>query len=424
MRIGVFMKQFLSLTSFVLATIVMVSCGTIQNAPPYTYTGDKAIYPAVYHAIANGNQSSWVNSKAAVPDPNTVVINNVQISDGLRMADFTLRISLVNNVVTYQFSNIRQRPISETIWTPVERFFYFFRELIFTSYFNTEIPKVMENEDLYAQAKEAADKSLGGAPGSGNSPGGTSGNVALSFTLPLQNPQNYLLYPAVGAAFNSIKGSLGAKTANIWDVFCLDNEFTIQGCVAERRLFDIISYHIKISVKDNQLNIEFINIGPIGTAIMQYSDAEVESLPKFDTQKIADQLKAQIERNLASAGVYNEAKKAFLANNAFLSRALVPITRVMMDEFVSKVLKGGEIGLSVSISDVKKNENSEFKNYTTVITASLFTDPPVSRIFAGLTLYTSDASLARLRQNETITLSGQLVRMEYSAGGSRFIMTK
>jgi hypothetical protein len=283
----------------------------------------------------------------------------------------------------------------------------------------------MENDDLYAQAKEAADKSLGGAPGSGKSPAGTPVSTVLSFTLPLQNPQNYLLYPAVGAAFTSIKGSLGAKTANIRDIFCLDNEFTIRGCVASRGAFDIITYHIKISVKDNQLNIEFINIGPIGSEIIQYTNAEVESFPGFDTQKIADQFKTQIERNLASAAVYNEAKKAFLANNEFLSRALVPITRVMMDEFVTKVLKGGEIGLSVTISDVKKNENSEFRNYTTMVSASLYTDISISGAFAYVILYTSDASLARLRQSEKTTLSGQLVRMDYAATGiPRFIMTK
>jgi hypothetical protein len=369
----------------------------------------------VYHAVSNGNPNYWNESKATVPDPNTIVIQNVQVADGLRIADFTLRISLVDNTVTYQFSNIRQRPLNETRWTPVEHFLQPDRELIFTSYFNTEIPKVMENEDLYAKAKDAADKKIGGVSGGG----------ALSCSLSLQNPQNYLLYPAVGAAFSSLKGSLGAKTANIRDIFCLDNEFTIRGCVAERKKFDIITYQIKISVKDNQLIIDFTNIESIGSEIIQYSEAEVESFPPFDTQKTADQLKAQIERNLASTAVYNEAKKAFLSNNEFLRRALAPVTRAMTDEFATAVLKGGEVGLSVTISDVKKNENTEFKNYATVITASLYTDASISGAFAYVTLYTSDASLARLRQHADTTLSGQLERIEYAATGiPRFIMTK
>jgi hypothetical protein len=411
------MKNFLCLSSFVLVIILMVSCGTIkmvEDVPPYTYTGDKPIYPAVHHAIINGNRNTWINSKAIVSDPNTVIIENVQISDGLKMADFTLKISLVNNVVTYQFSNIRQSSLTDTNWTRVERFSQSDRELIFTSYFNTEIPKIMEDENLYAVAKEAADKILGGVPGNG----------ALNYSLSLQNPQNYLLYPAVGVAFTSLKGSLGEKTADMRNIFCLDNEFTIQGCVAARRPFDWINYQIKISAQDNQLIIEFTNIEPIGSDIMQYSEAEIEAL-RFDTQKIADQLKAQIERSLASAAAYGEAKKAFLANNAFLNRALVSVTSVMMNEFVATVLNDGEIGLSASILDVKQNDNAEFRNYTTVISAGLYTDPPVSRIFANITLYTNEASLTRLRQHDKTTLSGQLVRMENTVTGNpRFIMTK
>jgi hypothetical protein len=147
---------------------------------------------------------------------------------------------------------------------------------------------------------------------------------------------------------------------------------------------------------------------------MQYTATEIEALPSFDTQRIADQLKTQIERNLTSAAVYNEAKKAFLANNEFLFRAFAQVTRAMMSEFAA-ALFDGEIALSVAILDVRQNENADFGNYATAVMAGLYTESSVSRLFANITLYTNDASLARLRQSERTTLSGQLVRLEYNA---------
>jgi len=417
------MKRFSLLSGFFMV-LFAVSFVTVANAAP-SYTGEKPIYPAVYQAVIKGKKAHWSESKATVLDPNIIVIDHVRVSDGLKLADFTLRISLENNVVTYQFSNIMEKlPLGKTSdWTRTDKFSQSGREQIFIDYFDTEIPKVMENEALYAKAKEAADKSLGGSPKSGMA-GAASGSGELNFSLALQNPQNYLLYPAVGAAFTSLKEILGAKTANLRDIDCLDNKFTIRGCVAERKKFDMITYHIKIAYKDNQLTVEFTNIEDIGSNIMQYSEKEVESMPKFDTQKIANQLKAQIEQSLANANVYNAAKKAFLENNAFLSQALAPITKVLMDEFTTALFKGGEISLSMSISDVKKNDNAEFKNYATAISASLWTDPPLPRSFAWIMLYTNDASLTRLKQSEKVTLSGQFVRMEDNLGNKRIIMTK
>jgi len=401
-----------------------VSFVTAANAAP-SYTGEKPIYPAVYQAIIKGKKSIWSESKTTVPDPNIIVIDHVRVSDGLKLADFTLKISLENNVVTYQFSNITEKiPLGKASdWAPVDKFLQSGREEMFTDYFNTEIPKVMENEALYTKAKEAADKSLGGSPKSGTANTAT-GSSDLNFSLALQNPQNYLLYPAVGAAFTNLKGILGAKTANLRDIDCLDNKFTIRDCVAERKAFDMITYQIKIACKDNQLTVEFTNIESIGSNIMQYSDKELESMSKFDTQKIANQLKAQIEQSLADANVYNSAKKAFLGNNAFLNRAFVPVTKMLMDEFTAALFKDGEIGINVSILDVKKNENAEFKKFAIAISAGLYTEASTSGAFAFIMLYTNDAGLARLKQREDVTLSGQFVRMEDNLGTKRIIMTK
>jgi hypothetical protein len=251
-----------------------------------------------------------------------------------------------------------------------------------------------------------------------------AGSAELNFTLALQNPQDYLLYPAVGVAYTNIKKTVGGKLASLWDIDCLDNQFTIRGCVAERKMFDIITYQIKISCQDDQLTVEFINIEEKFDA-MQFSDAEVESLPRFDTKKTADQLKADIEQTLANADAYNAAKKVFFENNDFLKRAFVPVTSAMRDEFTATLFKDGEISLNVSILDVKKNENAEFSDYATVISAGLYTSDGISGAFATASLYTNDSSLTRLKQHEKTTISGQLVRMEYNMmGQARFIMTK
>jgi len=408
------MKIYARILRLVLTVLFTVSFTTVANAA-INYTGEKPIYPAVYQAILNGNKAHWSESKVSVPDPNIIVIEHVRVSDVLKLADFTLRISLENNVVTYQFSNIREKlPLGKDDWARVDKFVQRDREQIFINFFDTEIPKVMGNEALYASAKAAADKSLGGPPGGG----------ALSYTMPLQNPHNYLLYPAVGAAVNNLKGIPGAKLVNLRDIDCLDNKFTISGFVAERKVTDIISYQVKLAYKDNQLNFEISDIKPIGTEIMQFSDKEIGSMPKFDTQKTADQLKAQIEKSLADETVYNAAKKAFLENNDFLNRAFAPVTGVLMDEFTAEIFKGGEIGLSVSISDVKKNDNAEFKDFAFLVSASLFTSPPLSKLFASVLLYTNDTALARLKQSEKLTLSGQFVRLENSTLYTRIIMTK
>jgi hypothetical protein len=417
------MKKISLLSSF-FVVLFAVSFVTVANAAP-SYTGEKPIYPAVYQAIIKGKKTIWSESKATVSDPNIIVIDHVRISDGLKLADFTLRISLENNVVTYQFSNIMEKlPLGKTSdWARADKFSQSDREQIFTDYFNTEIPKVMENEALYTKAKEAADKSLG-VPQKNGTANAAPGGAELNFSLALQNPQNYLLYPAVSAAFTNLKGILGAKTANLRDIDCLDNKFTIQDCVAERKRLDMITYQIKIAYNDNQLTVEFTNIEDFGSNIMQYSDKEIESMPRFDTQKTANQLKAQIEQSLANANAYNSAKKAFLENNAFLKRALVPITKILMDEFTTALFKGGEISMNVSILDVNKNEDAEFKKFATAISAGLYTEPSTSGAFALIMLYTNDASLAKLKKNENVTLSGQFVRMEDNLGTKRIIMTK
>jgi len=157
---------------------------------------------------------------------------------------------------------------------------------------------------------------------------------------------------------------------------------------------------------------------------MIYQDYEIEKMSRFDTQKIADQLKVQIEKSLATADAYKAAKKAFFENNSFLSSALRPLTNFSKDEFVEKILKGEEISFSASVIDVKKNEIAEFKNYTAVISAYLPVEGSSSSFAPRVTLYTSDSSLTRLKSGEKVTLSGKFVRLEERTAIYYFILTK
>jgi len=147
-------------------------------------------------------------------------------------------------------------------------------------------------------------------------------------------------------------------------------------------------------------------------------------MSKFDTQKIADQLKTQIEKSLATADVYKAAKKAFFENNAFLSRALYSLTSFSKDEFVEKILKDEEISFSASVFDVKKNDIAEFKNYTAIINATLPVEGSRSSFAPHVILYTSDSSLTRLKTGDKVTLSGKFVRLEERTAVYYFIMTK
>jgi len=157
---------------FIYFTFNIVYCSTVQPAetpeiapPPavsYTYTGTRPIYPAVIYAINNGNIANWNESIISVAGPNTVIFNHVRVSDNLNLEDFSIRISLENNIITYRFYNIRQRPLTNaaTPWKETNAFSQAGSEQILTEHFNKEIPKIMEDDALYAIARESANRRI------------------------------------------------------------------------------------------------------------------------------------------------------------------------------------------------------------------------------------------------------------------------
>ena len=145
------MKKLAFLSSIVLVIAFAVSCGSTQTVKdePYTYSGFKNIYPAVYYAIKEWKGISFNSSSRTVHSLDEVTIDGIQIMEGVSVAEFSLRISNENNVVTYRFSNFRHRSITNENWTASPGFKLGGTARSFTTYFNTEIPKVLENDDLY-----------------------------------------------------------------------------------------------------------------------------------------------------------------------------------------------------------------------------------------------------------------------------------
>lgn len=245
------------------------------------------------------------------------------------------------------------------------------------------------------------------------------------FTFDLNNPHNYLLYPAVGVAFTNVSRMLGGKhdyQPRLSTINALNNEFQIRSAQASRTPTEVITYRVNISGNDNKLVITFTDIEPFDSGLIIYNDAEIRAM-RFDPSRIANQIKTEIERVLVSEAAYNTAKVAFLANNDFLSRALASVTGMMEEEFIKTVLGPGEVTFNARISNVQPNEAAEFSNFSTYVTASL-TDSAGRIPFAYINFYTSDPAFARITPNTNMALTGTFVRMESTGAGRRFIMTK
>ena len=236
-------------------------------------------------------------------------------------------------------------------------------------------------------------------------------STVMNYSVNLKNPHNYPLYPGVGSAFLSLKEKNGPKAATINVLDCLYDEFKIQNCVAARSSSNFISYSINMSYTDNHLKIDYTDIEPVDMALLlvQTNAPEVRV---FNTQAITDQLVAQIESSLMNADAYNTARLAFAANNELVQRSLNTVTGANLAEY-TKTVFDGVISLSASILDVKVNENAQFKDYPTLISARLV-GPTSASAFAFINFYTNDSSHSRLRSGQQILLTGKVIRIEKS----------
>ena len=147
------MKKFVYLSAIVLAIFFAVSCGSTQTVTdePYMYSGFKNIYPAVHYAMKQWSGGSFKGVPCTVHSLDDVTIEGIQIMEGLRVFAFCLRISNVDNVITYRFSDFISRSITNDTWVRMTGFRQDSTAHSFINHFNTEIPKVLENDDLYYQ---------------------------------------------------------------------------------------------------------------------------------------------------------------------------------------------------------------------------------------------------------------------------------
>jgi hypothetical protein len=398
-------SMLVGLVVLVITGCMLVSCLTPgQPVPPYSYSGDKPIYPAVYHAIINGNAAHWRNAEIEVSDDgNEINIQHVTVADGLRLADFSLKISLVNTVVQYQFSDIMVKmPGTPDAPWPVNNFSQAGVVPLFTNHFNTEIPKIMEDDTQYATAKEESDAALG-----------------RGIKMALQNPNNLLIYPAVGKAFNS--AVLGGS-AYFSDVDCLDNRFKIIRCSAfyDKGEGSFINYDITISLQDAFLVFEFGNIRTDVVSLMTKNS----NPPRYDPKGIAEQFAKDINAVLGNTSAYQNARIEVLGNNDFLSPALGDITSILENEFVETILKGVTVTIDTTISNVKENQNQEeYPSYAYEVQGQLYVTTRDRGAYASLRLYTNNRDYTRLKSLEKAKLSGTFVALKSNIGSKSLIMT-
>lgn len=146
-------KKFIYFSVVVLIIAFTLSCKSSEpvRTEIYTYTGFKNIYPAVYHVIKNGPKINYGYSSTRVRDMDDIIIDKLYAMDGLRFYEFSLRIFSYENKLTFDFGNFKSRPLNNDVFT-TSRDFSDETKVHFMLYFNTEIPKVLENDDLYYQA--------------------------------------------------------------------------------------------------------------------------------------------------------------------------------------------------------------------------------------------------------------------------------
>jgi hypothetical protein len=381
---------------------LFVSCATTSSpaAPPYSYSGDKPIYPAVYYAVKNGTPSNWEKAEIEVSSDGTeTFVRHVQTADGIRLADFTVKVAVVDGVVQYQASEIFVKmPGTPDAPRQVDSFSQSSATARIANYLNTEIPKIMEDEAQYAAAREESDAALGRA-----------------IRIALQNPNDRLIYPAVGKALAVSRSSVG-DGAHFSKTDCLDNNFTIRRCSAFRGTF--ITYTIDISVQNGSLIFAFGNIDTDVGSLMN-SNANP---PNYDPKGTAEKLAKEINTILGDSSAYEKARAEVLGDNDFLYPTLNSITSILEDEFIQTVLKGVPIVIDVTISEVTQNSNSEYTSYAYEVRGMLYVTTRDAGSYASVRLYTNKRDYTRLGKLEHTQLSGTLDTFKTGIGSQTLIM--
>lgn len=395
----------IAVSAFLLVLLALVPCAakTFSVAlPNYVWNGEKPLYPAVIYAAVHGEDDRWRKAKivSVDTDANVYVIENVSGSSGLKLARFTLTITVKDGSLVYAASDVRTMGIGENTWTKADKLVMFDMRII-SNNFNAILPKVMADETLYAEAMKEA---VAFYPVMKKVPAASAGMAGGDS---IANPSNLLLYPAVYRAFAGIKPTMGSlRFAELKQTDCYGNVFTVSnivvpgGTVPEKRT-------VTIRCANNALSYNFENAGKIDAGVlMGLSEKEFASLEPFDLGAFTAKMKASVSAILADGASYAAAKKDFLSNTLTLVSAINNLTDLSRDDFISGELVGSPVSIPCTLGEASKNTDPAYAGKAYRVVSYIIENG--YRITGQVILYTNDGALARTAKDSPITIEGSI----------------
>lgn len=366
------------------------------EVPAYVYTGEKPIYPAIIYAVIHGNDAKWKEAKLASFDieKNVYVFDEINGTDGIKLAKFTLTVTVTNGNIEYAYSNIRTKGITDRAWASASSFFLFDKRVI-SNHFNTMLPKVMGDAALYESALQEADKIVGPQKSTAK---------PISFTC--ANPNGKPFYPAFFTSYVNAKTKLPAlKYSEIASMDTFANTFVISNVIMANGMTPQM-YDINISIKDGAICFDTANIQKLSSSlIMKMSDSDLDNLPVFDVSAITNELGKKIVSTMADAPSYAQAKKEFLSNTTALLSLMKSLTQITQEDFIETELKNSEVSYTGEISAVEKNTVKEYPAYKYKMTMILW-HPVLKTIEGHIYYYTNSIPLSRTANGAVITVDG------------------
>lgn len=327
-------RRFVSLLAILMVTGGLLCAATVSTeVPEYVWDQGKPLYPALVYAVTHGQGNHWVDAvlSAIDIDKNEYVIKNVNGNSGLKLARFTLTITVNNGRLTYATSEIQTRTPGRGAWGNASSLVMFDMRIL-SNHFNTVLPQVMNDSALYATAisESAALFSL-----MNRLPPEASRIVSDS----LENPENRLFYPAVYKIFNEIKAQfpgMGRSVLKIDDVAA--NRFSI-GPVIVPAASAIKVYTLSVVYQDGFLNYGITNIkDPSSADLASLNEQGLKALPVFLIGDFARSMTPGISRIFANQAEYSNAKQEFLSDPLRLILTVQDLNTIVLTEFINSDL--------------------------------------------------------------------------------------
>lgn len=399
-------KIFAFMMVVCIAGTASVFAKTISKAAPdYVYSGEKPLYPALIYAAFHDNNSHFKNARitTADTDKNIYVFENVVGNDGLKLAKFTLTITLDGNMLRYDYSDLKAKKIRDKGYSSVKRFLLFDKRTI-SNIFNTTIPLVMGDEALYAKAKEEAEKIIGPQKISGNSSNGSTIGV---LDIEYQNTLGKPLYPSMIHAYSEAKQAVASlKYSEIKSCDILNNTMTISKIMSANGMSPQM-YNISVGYSEGILHFEAEDLKAFDTSIMMLmDDSELENIPAYDFEKIAKSISDRIAKSNADEKLYAGNKSAFFSNELLLVNSVQTVTEITQEDFLNEI-KNTPVEYSLKLSEASMNKVKAYADYKYRLTFLVW--HPVGKTIIGhIYYYTNDKDLAKTAKDSKVTINGVL----------------